>query len=110
MKNERFERIKAKYPDWSDEQIWMAVSIDMSQDVTIEQKGGDIDPNDPQIWESIIGKAKEWLSEVLPAIFEKVKEVFANLLNKVKEWISDNLPIIIERVREWLVYYWNQLQ
>lgn len=102
MNNERFERIKAKHPDWSDEQIWMAVSIDMAQDDTIEKKGADIDPNDPNIWEVIITKAKDWLSEILPVVFEKVKEVFTNLLNKIKEWISENLPIIIERVREWI--------
>ncbi len=105
MNNERFERIKAKHPDWSDEQIWMAVSIDMQQDATIDQKGDDIDPNDPNIWEDIITKAKDWLSEVLPVVFEKVKEVFTNLLNQIKEWVSENLPIIIEKVREWLAYY-----
>ncbi len=105
MNNERFERIKAKHPDWSDEQIWMAVSIDMQQDATIEKEGDDIDPNDPNIWEVIITKAKDWLSEVLPIVFEKVKEVFTNLLNQIKEWVSENLPIIIEKVRDWLAYY-----
>ena len=105
MNNERFERIKAKHPDWSDEQIWMAVSIDMQQDATIDQKGDDIDPNDPNIWEVIITKAKDWLSEVLPVVFEKVKEVYTNLLNQIKEWVSENLPIIIEKVRDWLAYY-----
>ena len=102
MNNERFERIKAKHPDWSDEQIWMAVSIDMETDKTIDNKGGDIDPNDPTIWESIISKAKDWLSEVLPVIFEKVKEIFTDLLNHLKVWVIENAPLIFERIREFI--------
>ena len=102
MNNERFERIKAKHPDWSDEQIWMAVSIDMQHDTTIENEGDDIDPNDPTTWKIIISKAKDWLSEVLPAIFEKVKEIFSNLLNRLKEWVAENIPVIIERIREYI--------
>lgn len=105
MNNERFERIKAKHPDWSDEQIWMAVSIDMQQDATIDQKGDDIDPNDPIIWEVIVSKAKDWLQEVLPVVFEKVKEVFVGLLNKVKEWISNNIPVVIDWIREFIGAY-----
>ena len=102
MNNERFDRIKAKHPDWSDEQIWMAVSLDMQQDITIDQKGGDIDPDDPSIWKEIVEKAKDWLREVLPAIFEKVKEVFSNLLSQIKEWINKNIPVIMDRIREWI--------
>lgn len=101
MDNERFERIKAMHPDWSDEQIWIAVSIDLQQDQTIRQQG-DIDPNDPVIWEIIIRKAKDWLQEVWPVVFEKVKEIFAGLLNKIKEWISNKIPVVIDWIREFI--------
>ncbi|MCR4812804.1 MAG: hypothetical protein K5867_09475 [Bacteroidales bacterium] len=102
MNNERFERIKAKHPDWSDEKIWMAVSLDMETDETIERGGKNIDANDPHIWETIISRAKEWLSEVLPVIFEKVKEFFTNVLNQIREWISKNIPVVMEKIQEFL--------
>lgn len=97
--NERFDRIKAKHPDWSDDQVWMAVSLDLQQDATIEQNK-DVDPNDPNIWKTIVTKAKGWLQEVLPVVFEKVKEVFNTLLNRLKEWIAENVPVIFERITE----------
>ena len=100
MNNERFERIKAEHPDWSDEQIWTAVAIQLQTSATIDNGDKDIDPNDPTFWEEIISKAKDWLKEVWPVIFEKVKEVFANLLIKIREWIDNNLPVIIERIWE----------
>lgn len=98
-KNERFDRIKAKHPDWSDDQVWMAVSLDLQQDATIEQNK-DVDPNDPNIWKTIVTKAKDWLQEVLPVVFEKVKEIFAALLNRLKEWIAENVPVIFEKITE----------
>ena len=98
-KNERFDRIKAKHPDWSDDQVWMAVSLDLQQDASIEQNK-DVDPEDPNIWKTIVTKAKDWLQEVLPVVFEKVKEIFAALLNRLKEWIAENVPVIFERITE----------
>ncbi len=97
--NERFDRIKAKHPDWSDDQVWMAVSLDLQQDATIEQNE-DVDPNDPDIWKTIVTKAKEWLKEVLPVVFEKVKEFFNTLLKRLKEWIDENVPVIFEKIKE----------
>lgn len=97
-KNERFDRIKAQHPDWSDEQVWMAVSLDLQQDATIDQEGDDIDPNDPAIWKTIVTKAKDWLHEVLPVVFEKVKDIFTELLNRLKEWIAENIPVLMERI------------
>ena len=97
--NERFDRIKAKHPDWSDDQVWMAVSLDLQQDATIEQNK-DVDPNDPNIWKTIVTKAKDWLNAVLPVVFEKVKEIFNTLLNRLKEWIAENVPVIFEKITE----------
>ncbi len=98
INNERFDRIKAKHPDWSDEQVWMAVSLDMQQDTTIDQNK-DVDPKDPNIWETIVIKAKGWLQEVLPVVFEKVKEFFNTLLRRIREWIEENVPVIMENIR-----------
>ena len=98
-KNERFDRIKAKHPDWSDDQVWTAVSIELETEATVNQNK-DVDPEDPNIWNTIVTKAKDWLQEVLPVVFEKVKEIFAVLLNRLKEWIAENVPVIFERITE----------
>ncbi|MBD5365029.1 MAG: hypothetical protein HDR79_08815 [Bacteroides sp.] len=96
MNNETYNRIKAEHPNWSEEQIWTAVSLDMEADNVITQKGADIDRNDPEILTQIIKRAKEWLSEVLPKIFEKVKVLFSQLLDQLKTWVNANWHKIIE--------------
>ena len=68
--NSVYQRIKEKHPDWSDEQIWTAASLDMQADVVIDQKGKDVSVNDPDIMEMIIRGAMDWLDEALPLIFE----------------------------------------
>ena len=97
--NERFDRIKAKHPDWSEEQVWTAVSIELETETTVNQNK-DVDPEDPNIWNAIVSKAKDWLQEGLPVVYEKVKEIFSNLLNRLKEWIAENIPVIIEKIWE----------
>ena len=95
---ERFDEIKAAHPNWSDEQIWTAVSLDMEADKVIEDKGDDVDPNDPDIIEEIIKGAMEWLDAVLPVIFEKVKVFFQNLLSTIGSWVRKGLEYIFEYI------------
>ena len=87
MKKNLFDEIKSQHPEWSDEQIWTAVSIRQSADASIE-KDPEIDPHDPKVWSSIISKAKDWLKEVMPKVFEAVKKLFADLLDMLKDWIK----------------------
>ena len=96
--NPKFQELKAKHPDWSDEQIWTAISLDMEADRVIEQKGADVNPDDPTIITEVINGAREWLKEILPQIFEKVKEFFSNLLANLKEWLMDGLKSLIEKI------------
>ena len=103
-KNRKFQEFKAKHPDWSDEQIWLAISLDMETDKTIEEKGGNIDPNDPTIFKRIIKGARDWLESVLPIIFETVKPYLDELVANIKvwiqkgiEWIIKNIPKLIKR-------------
>lgn len=95
---DKFDKIKAAHPDWSEEQIWTAVSLDMEADKMIDDKGDDFDPNDPDIIEGIIKGAMEWLDEVLPVIFEKVKNLFQNLLSTIGSWIRKGLEYIFEYI------------
>lgn len=96
--NEKFSRIKAQHPNWSDEQIWTAISLDMETDNVIEERGANVDRNDPIILREILGRAQEWLKEVLPAIFEKVKTLFVQIFQKISEWAVVNWNRILEFV------------
>ena len=97
---EKYERYKQKHPDWSDEQIWTAVSIDLQADKVIEEAGVDIAPNDSDIMEAIIRGAMEWLDEALPIIFEKVKQFFSNLLSDIGSWVKKGIEYIMDLISQ----------
>lgn len=101
---ELYEKYKQKHPDWSDEQIWTAISFDMQTDKVIEDAGADIDHNDPDIMEAIIRGAMEWLDEVLPIIFEKVKKFFANLLSNIGDWVKRGIEYIMNLISQSEIY------
>jgi len=89
--NSKFDEMKAKHPDWSDEQVWTAISIEMEADKTIEEGGKDINPNDPVLLRNIIEGAKKWLEEVLPVVFQKVQDFFMQVLDSVEVWARKGL-------------------
>lgn len=101
MGNPKFDEIRRKHPDWSDEQVWAAVSISMEADNTVEKAGKDIDPNNPEILRSIIKGAQEWLKAVLPQIFEKLKALFNQLLARLGEWIQKGFEYIMVYIGEY---------
>ena len=96
--NPKYNEFKAKHPDWSDEQIWTAISLDMEADNVIENKGADVDPNDPDIIKEIILGARQWLSEVLPQIFEKVAKFFDKLITTIGTWVQKGLTYVIDLI------------
>ncbi|MCQ2273382.1 MAG: hypothetical protein MJZ86_01155 [Bacteroidales bacterium] len=98
MNNELFENMKKLHPDWSDAQIWTAISLDMESEKQIEKGGKDIDPNDPGLLKSIVAGARAWLKEVLPIIFEKVKAFFDYIKDHIGEWVAAGL----EAVKRWI--------
>lgn len=102
MNSEKFNEIKAKHPEWSDEQVWTAVSLDMQTDVVINQKGDDISMEDPDIIEEIIRGAMGWLEEVLPIIFEKVHNILETFLENIGEWIRKGIDYIIQTISKYL--------
>lgn len=104
-KMEQYEKYKQNHPDWSDEQIWTAISIDMQADKVIEDAGADIDPGDPDIMTAIIRGAMEWLDDALPIIFEKVKDFFANLLSNIGTWVKKGIEYIINLIGESVLYF-----
>lgn len=98
MDNPQFNRIKAKHPDWSDEQIWIALSLDLETDNVIERAKGDIDPNDPDIMRQIIVGARNWLREVLPSVFAKVGHFFDSMITTIGEWIQKGLTFVVDAI------------
>lgn len=98
MDNPKFNEIKAKHPDWSDEQIWTALSLNMEADNVIENTGDDIDPNDPDIIKEIIVGAQNWLKEVLPNIFAKVAQFFERMISTIGEWVQKGLSYVVDAI------------
>lgn len=96
MNNERYEYYRKNYPDWSDEQIWTAISIDMQTAKTVKDGGEDIDVNNPDVISEILEKASQWLHEVLPVIFEKVKQFFAKAIATVVDWAKRGWEYLME--------------
>lgn len=104
MNNNIYNRIKNEHPDWSDEQIWTAVSIEMQSDVVVERSGGDVDPNDPDLIGEIIRGAESWLEAVLPQIFEKVEQLFRSLLDNIADWIRKGFDYIMRFIGDYFLY------
>lgn len=98
MNNPKYDYYKAKHPEWSDEQIWTAVSLDMESDKVIDAKGADVDPNDPDMIKEVLDGARRWLSEVLPDVFAKVAKFFDTLLTTIGEWVQKGLSYVVEAI------------
>lgn len=98
MNKEKFNKIKAKHPEWSDEQVWTYISLDMQADVVIDENGKDVDVNDPDIIADILRGAKNWLQEVLPDIFAKVAKFFDKLLTTIGEWVQKGLSYVVDAI------------
>lgn len=98
MRNPKYDEIKAKHPEWSDEQIWTAISLDMQADTVIEKKGDNVDPNDPDVITEILRGAKNWLEEVLPDIFAKVAKFFDSLLSTIGKWVQKGLSYVVDAI------------
>lgn len=101
--NTVYQRIKEKHPDWSDEQIWTAASLQMQADVVLDSHE-EVSFEDPDIMELIIRGAMEWLDEALPLIFEKVKQMFANLLQNLGTWIRKGWEYVMQIISKGFIY------
>lgn len=94
MKNERYNYYKNLHPEWSEEQIWTAVSLDMESDKIIDKGAKDINFEDPDLIQQILIGAERWIEEVLPAIYEKVKAFFQRAIATIGEWIRKGVQYV----------------
>lgn len=98
MKNSKFyKKYKELHPDWSDDQIAMAVSIAMEADNAVDVNK-DVDPNDPEVIKGIIEGARRWLQEVLPEVFAKVAAFFDDIIIRLGEWVAKGLSYVFDAI------------
>lgn len=102
MDNSRYNFYKENYPDWSDEQIWTAISLDLKTNDIVKKHDGNINIQDPDILKKIIEGAREWLEAVLPDIFEKVRDLFSSILEQVIEWVEEKVNDILSKLPEYI--------
>lgn len=98
MDNQKYEYYKKLHPEWSEEQIIAAVSVDMSAANVITKAGKDVTPNDPDIIRDVLDGARNWLKEVLPDVFAKVAEMFEKLINNIGAWAQKGLEYVIDAI------------
>lgn len=95
---EKYEYYKKLHPEWSQEQIMAAVSIDMSAANEVSKAGKDADPNDPELIGAVLQGAREWLHEVLPEVFAKVAEFFDYLITNIGKWAEKGLAYVVDAI------------
>lgn len=94
----KYKFYKQLHPEWSDDQIKTAISIDLSADNEITRAGANVDPNDPDLIGRIIEGARTWLAEVLPQVFERVKNFFEQLINTLASWVQKGLQYVVDLI------------
>ena len=105
-KEELYEQVKRTNPTWTDEQIWSQVSVMISSEEAISSEG----PNcvmSQDLLRNILEKAKDWLFNVLPEIFEKVYTYIDNLISNLPDWAKDGLKYIFKFIGQYLNQPYN---
>lgn len=100
--NERYNHYKTLHPEWSDDQIWAAISVEMEAENVLDKKGPYMQANDPDVIKEILDGAKKWLQEVLPNVFAKVATFFDRLISTVGEWVQKGLSFVVESIAKLL--------
>lgn len=94
----KYKFYKQMHPEWSDDQIKTAISIDLSADNEITRAGANVDPNDPNLIRNIIEGARAWLAEVLPQVFERVKNFFDKIISTLASWVQKGLQYVVDLI------------
>ena len=102
MSNEKYDYYQRLHPEWSEEQIWAAVSIDMNAAKEINERGNDVSPNDPDLIKAVLDGARDWLRDVLPNVFVKVQAFFDKMILSIGEWVQKGLSSVLELISKTL--------
>ena len=101
-KEQLFKELKGKHPDWSDEQIWTTVSVMLSGSEVITTTGPDSTFTE-DLFRTVLDKARQWLLETLPEIFEKVADFFTELIDSLPDWAKQGIKYAFKLI----VNYFN---
>lgn len=101
-KQQLFNELKEKHPDWSDEQIWTTISVMLSSEDAITASGPGTTYSE-DLLRTVLEKAKEWLLETLPDIFVKVADFFNDLLDSLPDWAKQGIKYAFKLI----VNYFN---
>lgn len=91
-KEKLFLWCKKNHPDWTDEQIWIFVSLSISCHGVIESAGLDAVCSMDTL-KAVIDKARKWLSENVSGEHEKAEGVFAEIMNNHSEWTKHGFKV-----------------
>lgn len=98
----RYDYYKQLHPQWSDDQIWAAISVEMNAENVLAKEGDQMKPNDPDVIREILTGARDWLQDVLPNVFARVGEFFNRMISSLGEWISKGLTYVVEAIAKLL--------
>lgn len=101
-KEQLFKELKEKHSDWSDEQIWTNVSVMLSSAEAITDGGTDTTYSE-DLLRTVLDKARQWLLETLPEIFEKVADFFTELIDSLPNWAKQGIKYAFKLI----VNYFN---
>lgn len=104
MEQERYNYYKELHPEWTDEDIWLAISLDKQAKDAIKEGGNDVDVTTPEFINQIILKAQEWIEHNLPIIFEKVKAFFTKALDTLVDWARKGWEYLLGLIGESTIY------
>lgn len=97
MENSTYDYYKKLHPEWSEEQIWIAVSLNLEGEKTVDSNK-DVDIHDPDVIKGILEGARNWLKEVLPSIFVKVARFFEDLISNLGQWVQKGLEYVLNAI------------
>lgn len=101
-KEELYEQVKRTNPTWTDEQIWSQVSVMLSAEEAISKEGPDCVMTQ-DLLRVILEKAKDWLFNVLPEVFEKVYKYIDNLIYNLPDWAKEGIKYIFKFIGKILI-------
>jgi len=94
-KEEAYQEVSRMYPNMSEDGKWTQVSIMLNGDILVDERGPNVSPTE-ELLRLVLERAKAWLLEELPTIFEKVVIFFDDLINSLPEWAKKGIKYAIQ--------------
>lgn len=97
-KQTRFAELKHQHPGWTDDQIWTQISIEMAAYGEIDKAGPNVDQYDGDLIKTVLDKARMWLENVLPDVFNRVSQFFEELLSTISIWVQKGIKYVLDLI------------